>query len=90
MRRQDIKGGILILTLLFGVGCHHEEVSPRVRQLQSSLQQMEQENAKYDDKIRDARSDPGLRQQLSADRELLKSRIERVQEQLKSETPQSH
>lgn len=75
----------VFLVIVAGGGCtssnSHEEGEQHERQLKK-LAELEKENEILEGKIKDAGNDPGLRYNLVSDQELLKSRIERMRENL--------
>jgi hypothetical protein len=79
--------GWLALAFLCLAACTRHAPSPEVLRLKGNIEMLEHENAAYDAKLRDARNDPGLHEWLLADRELLKSRLDRLRAQLKELQP---
>ena len=81
--------GVILLLVATFPGCERKTPEkPIVTHLKAKLIQLETQFAEYEDKIRRASDDAG-RNRLNSERELLKSRIERVKAILKREAPEA-
>lgn len=80
MKRHLIFGFILI------AGCVSKtDPSAEALRWQAKLNEQKKDMTALEDKIKEADGDPGLKNRLAEDKELLKSRMERVKEHLKIE-----
>jgi ABC-type uncharacterized transport system auxiliary subunit len=75
--------GLTLCAML--VACHQSPPSPQVLRLQKSLTDLENSLAQLEDKAKTA--PPENQNTLHQERELIKSRLERVREQLKAADP---
>ncbi len=78
---------VLAFTLFACTSSSNEEGppknDPKKEKLEKMLQALEKEFIAYDEKIKGSGTDMGLNNQLIEEKELLRSRIERVKENLK-------
>ena len=80
----------VFLLWALAVSCTNKpEKSQRVLDLEKSYQKAQEEVTNFDAKIRSASGDQGLTIQYNFEKELAKSRAERIKEQLKALSPDS-
>ena len=77
------KCSLLILVLSLFSHCTKQKVDPNELRLQEQWVQMEKEATDLDKKIKDSDSDPVNKSRLLEDRELLRSRMERLKGRVK-------
>jgi hypothetical protein len=75
----------LVLATGFSACTFHSEPSLRAKRLQDKLAAAERELAGLEDKMKDPTIESGLKDRLATERELMKSRIERIRENLDQE-----